>query len=57
MKPSVSDFPVTRKWPPRHPDRLQLYSQPTPNGVVQRVLNVFVARPAVVRGLTAPTPT
>jgi len=31
--PSLSDFPVTRKWPPRHPDRLQLYSLPTPNGV------------------------
>jgi GST-like protein len=29
----LSDFPVTRKWPPRHPDRLQLYSLPTPNGV------------------------
>ncbi len=29
----LSDFPVTRKWPPRHPDRLQLYSVPTPNGV------------------------
>jgi len=28
-----SEFPVARKWPPRHPDRLQLYSQPTPNGV------------------------
>ena len=26
-------FPITRKWPPRHPDRLQLYSLPTPNGV------------------------
>ena len=26
-------FPVTRKWPPRHPERLQLYSLPTPNGV------------------------
>ena len=26
-------FPVTKKWPPRHPDRLQLYSLPTPNGV------------------------
>ena len=30
---SLSDFPITRKWPPRHPDRLQLYSLPTPNGV------------------------
>lgn len=27
------DFPITAKWPPRHPDRLQLYSLPTPNGV------------------------
>ncbi|HEY0844590.1 MAG TPA: glutathione S-transferase N-terminal domain-containing protein [Noviherbaspirillum sp.] len=28
-----SAFPVTRKWPSRHPDLLQLYSLPTPNGV------------------------
>jgi GST-like protein len=28
-----SAFPITKKWPPRHPDRLQLYSLPTPNGV------------------------
>jgi len=31
--PKLTDFPVTRKWPARHPDRLQLYSLPTPNGV------------------------
>jgi GST-like protein len=29
----LSAFPVARKWPARHPDRLQLYSLPTPNGV------------------------
>jgi GST-like protein len=29
----LSAFPITKKWPPRHPDRLQLYSLPTPNGV------------------------
>jgi len=29
----LSDFPVTRKWPAKHPQRLQLYSLPTPNGV------------------------
>ena len=29
----LSSFPVTKKWPPQHPDRLQLYSLPTPNGV------------------------
>jgi GST-like protein len=30
---SLADFPITKKWPPRHPDRIQLYSLPTPNGV------------------------
>jgi len=30
---SLSDFPITAKWPARHPERLQLYSLPTPNGV------------------------
>ena len=29
----LSTFTITRKWPPRFPDRLQLYSLPTPNGV------------------------
>ena len=30
---TLADFPVTKKWPASHPDRLQLYSLPTPNGV------------------------
>jgi len=30
---ALSPFPVNRKWPAQHPDRLQLYSLPTPNGV------------------------
>jgi len=29
----LSNFPIARRWPPQHPDRLQLYSFPTPNGV------------------------
>jgi GST-like protein len=29
----MNEFPITRKWPARFPDRLQLYSLPTPNGV------------------------
>jgi GST-like protein len=29
----LSAFPVTRRWPPKHPDRLQYYGLPTPNGV------------------------
>ncbi|WP_066706647.1 glutathione S-transferase N-terminal domain-containing protein [Curvibacter delicatus] len=30
---TLADFPITRKWPVQHPDWLQLYSLPTPNGV------------------------
>jgi GSH-dependent disulfide-bond oxidoreductase len=29
----LSAFPITQKWPAQHPDRIQLYSLPTPNGV------------------------
>ncbi len=29
----LSAFPITKKWPAAHPERLQLYSLPTPNGV------------------------
>lgn len=29
----LSAFPITRSWPATHPDRIQLYSLPTPNGV------------------------
>src|SRR5882757_2557132 len=29
----LSAFPITAKWPAQHPDRIQLYSLPTPNGV------------------------
>jgi GST-like protein len=29
----LSAFPITRKWPALHPERIQLYSLPTPNGV------------------------
>jgi GST-like protein len=29
----LSAFPITARWPARHPDRIQLYSLPTPNGV------------------------
>ncbi|MDQ0590049.1 glutathione S-transferase N-terminal domain-containing protein [Variovorax paradoxus] len=29
----LSRFPITKKWPALQPDRLQLYSLPTPNGV------------------------
>jgi GSH-dependent disulfide-bond oxidoreductase len=29
----LSAFPITKKWPAQHADRIQLYSLPTPNGV------------------------
>lgn len=29
----LSTFPITQRWPAQHPDRIQLYSLPTPNGV------------------------
>jgi GSH-dependent disulfide-bond oxidoreductase len=29
----LSTFPITSRWPAKHPERIQLYSTPTPNGV------------------------
>ena len=29
----LTAFEITRRWPAQHPDRLQLYSLPTPNGM------------------------
>ena len=34
----LSAFPITQKWPATHPDRIQLYSLPTPNGVKVSVM-------------------
>ncbi len=34
----LSDFPITRQYPAAHPDRLQLYSLPTPNGVKASIM-------------------
>jgi GST-like protein len=31
--PELSDYPITKKWPAQHPEKIQLYSLPTPNGV------------------------
>jgi GST-like protein len=33
MMPPLSAFPITSRWPAQHPDRLQLFSLNTPNGV------------------------
>ena len=41
----LSVFPVTKKWPAQYPDRLQLYSLPTPNGVKAPIMLEEVGLP------------
>jgi GSH-dependent disulfide-bond oxidoreductase len=43
--PDLSTFFITRKWPAQHPDRLQLYSLPTPNGVKVSIMLEEVGLP------------
>lgn len=35
---NLSDFGISKKWPAQFPDRIQLYSLPTPNGVKVSVM-------------------
>jgi GSH-dependent disulfide-bond oxidoreductase len=41
----LSAFPITKRWPAQHPDRLQLYSLPTPNGVKVSIMLEETALP------------
>jgi GST-like protein len=41
----LSAFPITGRWPAKHPDRLQLYSLPTPNGVKVSIMLEEIALP------------
>src|SRR5882724_3767205 len=41
----LSSFAITNKWPPRHADRIQLYSLPTPNGVKVSIMLEEIALP------------
>ncbi len=41
----LSVFPITKRWPAQHPDRLQLYSLPTPNGVKVSIMLEEIALP------------
>jgi GST-like protein len=34
----LEQFAITRKWPAAHPERIQLYSLPTPNGVKASIM-------------------
>lgn len=42
---SLAAFPITQKWPAQHPERLQLYSLPTPNGVKASIMLEEVGLP------------
>ena len=35
---ALSDFPIHQRWPASHPDRIQLYSLNTPNGVKASIM-------------------
>jgi GST-like protein len=41
----LSQFPITARWPTAFPDRLQLYSVPTPNGVKVSIMLEEIALP------------
>ena len=35
---TLSAFPITQKWPAQYPEKIQLYSLPTPNGVKASIM-------------------
>jgi GST-like protein len=47
----LSAFPITRRWPAAHPDRLQLYSWPTPNGVKVSIMLEEIGLPYEAHGI------
>ena len=49
--PSLPAFPITRRWPAAHPDRLQLYSLNTPNGVKVSIMLEEIGLPYEVHAL------
>jgi GST-like protein len=36
--PSLTEFLIATRWPAQHPERIQLYSLPTPNGVKASIM-------------------
>ena len=47
----LSQFPITTRWPAKHPDRLQLYSVPTPNGVKASIMLEEIGLPYEVHAI------
>jgi GSH-dependent disulfide-bond oxidoreductase len=48
---NLSSFPILGRWPARHPDRLQLYSWPTPNGVKVSIMLEEIGLPYEVHAI------
>jgi GSH-dependent disulfide-bond oxidoreductase len=48
---TLSGFPITERWPALHPDRLQLYSWPTPNGVKVSIMLEEIGLPYDAHGV------
>ncbi|QJW85539.1 glutathione S-transferase [Ramlibacter terrae] len=51
----LSAFPITKKWPATQPDRLQLYSLPTPNGVKVSIMLEEIGLPYEVHKVSFET--
>src|SRR5256886_4371783 len=49
--PSLSAFPIAKRWPAKQPDRLQLYSWPTPNGVKVSIMLEEIGLPYEAHGV------
>jgi GSH-dependent disulfide-bond oxidoreductase len=49
--PDLSAFPITKRWPAKYPDRLQLYSLPTPNGVKVSIMLEEIGLPYEVHAI------
>ena len=47
----LSAFPITKRWPAQHPDRIQLYSVPTPNGVKASIMLEEIGLPYEVHAI------
>jgi GST-like protein len=43
--PVLDAYPITRRWPAAHPEKLQLYSLPTPNGVKVSIMLEEIGAP------------
>jgi GST-like protein len=48
---NLSAFPITKRWPAQHPDRLQLYSMSTPNGVKASIMLEEIGLPYEVHAI------